>query len=656
MRVLNLGILAHVDAGKTTLTERLLHSAGVIDTVGSVDAGSTQTDFLPLERQRGITIKSAVVNFTIDDVGVNLIDTPGHPDFIAEVERILCTLDGAVVVISAVEGVQAQTRVLMRTLHRLRIPTLFFVNKIDRAGAADERLIESISLRLTPACVPMGSVRDIGTRTARFSPFDANDPRLEDRMVDVVADQDETFLEAYATGDGMLNAAEVRRRLVELTAEGTAHPVYFGSALTGKGVDDLLTAIPQLLPAREPPVTGDLAGTVFKIERGPSGEKIAFVRIFSGSLHARDVVHHPRGDDKVTAMTLFENGHSVPYRQLTAGRIGRVWGLSSARIGDSIGSSPAPPAAHYFAPPTLETAIAPAKPDEKARLHAALTALAEQDPLINLRQDDLRGELYVSLYGEVQKEVIQATLVLEFGVEAAFSRTTQICIERVCGTGRAVEVMRKDGNPFLATIGLTVEPRAEGSGIEFRLEADLNSMPRYVYSSTDLFGAAMREYVEDTLREGLKGWQVTDCLVRMTGCDYSAPSTGARDYRLLTPLVLMAALKDAGTVACEPVSAFRLELQPDCLPAVLSLIRRLDATTTGSETLGEVSILHGRIPAERVHEMRQMIPSLTRGEGVLEVEFGGYKSLDPENSPSRPRSDLNPLNRKEYLLRLAGRI
>jgi ribosomal protection tetracycline resistance protein len=136
MRHLNLGILAHVDAGKTTLTERLLHNAGVIHTLGSVDAGNTQTDFLPLERQRGITIKSAVVNFSIGDVGVNLIDTPGHPDFIAEVERVLCTLDGAILVVSAVEGVQAQTRVLMRTLQRLRIPTLVFVNKIDRMGAA----------------------------------------------------------------------------------------------------------------------------------------------------------------------------------------------------------------------------------------------------------------------------------------------------------------------------------------------------------------------------------------------------------------------------------------------------------------------------------------------------------------------------------------
>src|SRR5260221_12203720 len=162
MKYINIGIVAHVDAGKTSLTERLLFTAGVINEIGSVDAGSTQTDTLALERQRGITIKAAVVSFVIDDVTVNLIDTPGHPDFIAEVERVLSVLDGAVLVISAVEGVQAQTRVLMRALQRLHIPTLIFVNKIDRGGAGDDRVLNAISERLSAAIVPLGSVHAIG--------------------------------------------------------------------------------------------------------------------------------------------------------------------------------------------------------------------------------------------------------------------------------------------------------------------------------------------------------------------------------------------------------------------------------------------------------------------------------------------------------------
>src|SRR5450432_1163680 len=188
MRTLNLGILAHVDAGKTSLTERLLYAAGVIDRIGSVDDGNTQTDSLALERQRGITIKSAVVSFVVNDVTINLIDTPGHPDFIAEVERVLSVLDGAVLVISAVEGVQAQTRVLMRTLQRLGIPVLMFVNKVDRAGADGERVLRSITAKLIPAIVSMGSVRGLGTRGADYVPYDAGDAGFTAALADVLAD------------------------------------------------------------------------------------------------------------------------------------------------------------------------------------------------------------------------------------------------------------------------------------------------------------------------------------------------------------------------------------------------------------------------------------------------------------------------------------
>src|ERR687889_1299359 len=170
MRTLNLGILAHVDAGKTTLTERLLFAAGAIDKVGSVDAGTTQTDSLELERERGITISSAVASFTLGDLAVNLVDTPGHPDFIAEVERVLGVLDGAVLVVSAVEGVQPQTPLLFRALERLHVPTLLFLNKIDRSGADPGRVLDSIAKRLTPAVVPMGDATDLGTPQAAFRP------------------------------------------------------------------------------------------------------------------------------------------------------------------------------------------------------------------------------------------------------------------------------------------------------------------------------------------------------------------------------------------------------------------------------------------------------------------------------------------------------
>src|SRR5919202_6086036 len=216
--MLNLGILAHVDAGKTTLTERLRHAAGVIDAIGSVDRGDTQTDTLALERRRGITIRSAVVSFTVDDVTVNLIDTPGHPDFIAEVERALGVLDGAVLVISAVEGVQAQTRVLMRTLQRLRIPTLLFINKIDRGGAQYERVLQSIAERLTPAIIPMGSTHELGTRTARFEPYSAADADFTSQLADRLADHDDALLAAYLADETLISYHQLRCALTAQTA------------------------------------------------------------------------------------------------------------------------------------------------------------------------------------------------------------------------------------------------------------------------------------------------------------------------------------------------------------------------------------------------------------------------------------------------------
>ncbi len=522
-RTLNLGILAHVDAGKTTLTERLLHAAGVIDELGSVDDGTTQTDTLTLERQRGITIKSAVVSFAVDDVTVNLIDTPGHPDFIAEVERVLSVLDGAVLVLSAVEGVQAQTSVLMRALQRLQVPTLLFVNKIDRVGADPERVLAQIAERLTPAAVPMGSTSGLGTRGASFAPSTRGDD-----LVPVLAERDEELLAAYVEDEASLPYDAIRGKLADQSRRALVHPVYFGSAMTGAGVDALMESLAELLPAFAGDSEAPLSGTVFKIERGPAGEKVAYVRLFSGTLKTRDRVRFgEQHEGKVTAIRVFDRGPSAPHGSVRAGQIGQVWGLGAVQVGDAVGVSP-PRARRMFAPPTLETVIQPADPAEKGALRSALAQLAEQDPLIDVRQDDERQELSVSLYGEVQKEVVQATLAADYGLEVTFRETTTICIERPVGTGAALELLGEGGNPFLATVGLRVAPGPLGSGICVALDVEVGSLPLYVYGAVEPFRQALEETVRGTLREGLYGWQVADCAVTLTQCAYAAPSTGAQ--------------------------------------------------------------------------------------------------------------------------------
>src|ERR1017187_4847501 len=261
-KTLNLGILAHVDAGKTTLTERLLYAAGVIDEIGSVDDGTTQTDSLALEQQRGITIKSAVVSFPVKDVTVNLIDTPGHPDFIAEVERTLAVLDGAVLVISAVEGVQAQTRVLMRALRRLALPSLIFVNKIDRGGARGETVLAEIREKLPAGVVPMGSVRGPATRTAVFIPCGAGDRAFMARLADVIADHDDEFLAAYLDDEIAIPYGRLRGGLAAGVRRGLVHPVSSGSAITGAGMDALVAALRELLPTAQHDTDGPVSGIV----------------------------------------------------------------------------------------------------------------------------------------------------------------------------------------------------------------------------------------------------------------------------------------------------------------------------------------------------------------------------------------------------------
>jgi ribosomal protection tetracycline resistance protein len=656
MLSLNLGILAHVDAGKTSLTERLLFTTGVIRKLGSVDTGSTQTDSLALERQRGITIKAAVVSFAIDEVTVNLIDTPGHPDFIAEVERVLSVLDGAVLVISAVEGVQAQTRVLMRVLQRLRIPTLLFINKIDRGGAQVEPLLQRIAETLSPAILLLGTVSGLGTRSAQFTPYGTDDAAFTATLVERLAEHDDALLAAYVDNAMAVSYHQLRSKLAVQTQQALIHPVFFGSAITGAGVDALIAGIRELLPAAAGDGDGPAAGTVFKIERGAAGEKIAYLRMFSGTVHVRDRVNYGADQEgRVTAIHVFDRGPAVQQASVQAGQIGKLWGLHEVRIGDAIGRAQTAGERRYFAPPTLETVIVPRHAADKAALHVALTQLTEQDPLINLRQDDIRQELFLSLYGEVQKEVIQETLAIDYDIEVDFRETTVICIERLLGSGANVELLGKDDNPFLATVGLRIEPGALDAGIEFRLDVKVESMPLFIYKAAEEFRQAMEQTVQETLRQGLYGWQVHDCIVTLTHSGYVSPSSTPRDFRLLTPLVLMSALQQADTVVCEPLHHFHLELPADTYGRLLPILAQVRAVPQTPVMRGTACLLEGEIPAARVHELQQQLPALTRGEGVLECSFARYEPMRTP-FPTRPRTDNNPLNRKEYLLNVLRRV
>src|SRR6188472_1734374 len=657
MRTLNLGILAHVDAGKTTLTERLLFSAGAIDHVGTVDAGTTQTDSLDLERERGITIRSAVASFLVGDLAVNLVDTPGHPDFIAEVERVLGVLDGAVLVVSAVEGVQPQTPLLFRALRRLNVPTLIFVNKVDRAGADPDGVLATMARRLSPDVVPMGS--DAASRT---------------RQLEVLAEHDEAMLRAFVgddTGDGgALPDRQLRQALAAQTRAGWVHPVFFGSAARGIGIEDLLAGIDELLAGDTGDPDATVSGRVFKIERTAAGERVAYVRLFAGTLRPRQRVRVGAGDEaKPTSVKVFAPAGAPRRDVLTAGEMAAMRGLGAVRVGDAVGQPPPGEAeTARFPRPALEAVVVARKPDEAGSLRAALNQLAEQDPLIDVRQDDHRHEIAVSLYGEVQKEVIGATLEREYGIAADFRETTTVCIERVAGAGEAEEVIRakthtnitgrsspQSTNPFKATLALRIEPTAPGSGIELRADVEPRLVPLYLFKTSETFVAQMESFVREALEEGLAGWQVTDCRVTMLDCGYTSPETSTGDFRRLTQLVLMTALERAGTWVCEPLADIDLEMPSSTAPGVLGAVGRFGGRVTGQFSANGVSRATVVMPVARVRTLQHQLPGLSMGEGILESRPGGYQPVGGDNPPRRERSSPSPLDREAWLASLAKR-
>ncbi|WP_242307994.1 TetM/TetW/TetO/TetS family tetracycline resistance ribosomal protection protein [Bacillus cereus group sp. BfR-BA-01524] len=641
MTTINIGIVAHVDAGKTSLTERILYETNVIKEVGRVDSGSTQTDSMELERQRGITIKASVVSFLIDDVKVNVIDTPGHADFIAEVERSFSVLDGAILVISAVEGVQAQTKILMRTLQKLNIPTILFVNKIDRSGANSEKVIKQIKTILSNEAFPFYSAQNEGTKEARIIEYKSYDDCIER-----LAPYNESLLESYVNNE-IVTDALLRKELEKQIQQANVYPIFFGSAMTGIGVTELLKNISALFPANKSAENEILSGVVFKIERESSGEKIAYVRLFSGSLHVRKYVDIQRGEslphkEKIKKMCLFHNGDAVQTSTVPSGDFCKVWGLSDIKIGDILGERTDYIKDIHFAEPQMEAAIDAVPMERIHDLYAALMELCEEDPLIQVWKDDVHNELYIRLFGEVQKEVIETTLFEKYNLQVTFSNTRVVCIEKPIGVGNNVEVMGEKENPFYATIGFKIERGELNSGITYNLGVELGSLPL-------AFHKAIEDTVFQTLKQGLYGWEVTDISVTLTHTGYASPVTTASDFRNLTPLVLMDALKQAETYVYEPVNEFELTVPEQAISTAMYKLAAIPATFAEPILYNDSYQLTGALPVAKTENFKRMLHSFTEGEGIFTTKPSGFTKLKPP-FPTRKRVDYNPLNRKDYLL------
>ncbi|WP_242245872.1 translation factor GTPase family protein [Bacillus cereus group sp. BfR-BA-01523] len=641
MTTINIGIVAHVDAGKTSLTERILFETNVIQEVGRVDSGNTQTDSMELERQRGITIKASVVSFFIDDLKVNVIDTPGHADFIAEVERSFRVLDGAILVISAVEGVQAQTKILMQTLQKLNIPTILFVNKIDRSGANTEKVVKQIKELLSNEACPFYFVENEGTKDARIIEYKSYDGCME-----LLAPFNESLLESYVNNE-IIPDALLRKELEKQILQANVFPIFFGSAMTGIGVTELLKNISALIPATKSAQNETLSGVVFKIERESSGEKIAYVRLFSGCLHVRKYVDIQRGEslphkEKIKKMCMFYNGTAVQASTVQSGEFCKVWGLSDIKIGDIIGEQTDYIKDIHFAEPQMEAAIEAVPKERIHDLYAALMDLCEEDPLIKVWKDDIHNELYIRLFGEVQKEVIETTLFEKYNLQVTFSNTRVVCIEKPIGIGNSAELMGEKTNPFYATIGFKVERGELNSGITYKLGVELGSLPL-------AFHKAIEDTVFQSLKQGLYGWEVTDIIVTLTHTGYASPVTTASDFRNLTPLVLMDALKHAETCAFEPVNEFELTVPEHAISTAMYKLAAIPATFAEPTLHNDSYHLTGSLPVAKIEDFKRMLHSFTEGEGIFITKPTGFTKLTAP-FPTRKRVDFNPLNRKDYLL------
>ena len=651
-KTINIGIVAHVDAGKTSLTERILYETHVISAVGRVDSGTTQTDTLDLEKRRGITIKASVVSFRLNDLKVNLIDTPGHADFLAEVERSLSVLDGAVLVISAVEGVQAQTRTLYAALARLGIPIVIFINKIDRAGAQAGALLQRIEARLGARVIPLNTPALLGTRDACVTPTDPRDPAIRRAWVEQLALADDRLLAAYVEGQEV-SAARAWEALTRQTRAAAISPVFYGSAITGAGVSNLLAHLGDLTPSQTSRDGAPLSATVFKLEREASGEKVAYLRLYAGGLRVKErVILQRRALDgaiithsaKIQGLRLFEQGKTAPAQQAGAGEFCKVWGLKEAQVGDVAGVWSEAIKSLRFATPRLEARIEPQFPEQGRQLYQALLELAEEDPLIAVLKDEVHQSLSLRIFGEVQQEVIEATLLERYGLAVRFAGTGAICVEKPRGVGQALEIMGAPDNPFKATAGFLVEPGAAGSGVTYRIVP--GALPLH-------FHKTIEETARATLAQGLYGWEVTDIAITLTHTGYNShrdDGTKRIDFADLVPLVLLEALAQAGTDVYEPVNQFELSAPVRSLSVALYKLASLRAVYEQPTIHDETFLLTGALPVATTEAFRRALPSFTEGEGDFIVQGGGYRLVESAY-PTRKRLDRDPLNRGEYLLR-----
>lgn len=619
MNIRNLAILAHVDAGKTTVTERILYLCGGVKSAGSVDAGTAHTDTLSVERARGISVKAAAASCTWKDTTLTLVDTPGHADFAAEVERSLWPVDGAVLVVSAAEGVQAQTEIIFSALRAAHIPVLFFINKVDRIGADRDRTLAQI--------------RDLLGAPA-VAAWDAQ------ALTEAACENDEELLEAYLEGRAP-DPEQQRTALARAVAAGELTPALSGSALRGEGVEALLDAIVDLLPPPMPADDGPLCGVVFAVSQDKTMGRAAQVRLFSGSLSNRQMV----GENKLTQIRVLRGTRWEDRGELHAGEIGAVYGLEGVRAGDVLGDEALLPPGRLnnrFAQPLLSAKVEPEDEKDLRALKAALEELSAEDPHLNAQWSPFTHELYVHLMGSIQIEVLSVLIEERFGLHCRFSPPTVMYKETIANEtdGFVAYTMPK---PCWAIMKFHLTPLPPGSGVTYTATVPPTAIkPRYLKQ--------VEQTIPRALEQGMLGWEVTDIAIELyDGSDHQW-HTHPLDFALATPMGLMDGLQRGGPVLLEPMLHCRFTVPSSCGGRLMSDLSTMRARFDAPQLRGEMMVLEADVPAATSLDYPVTLAAYTGGRGAMVSRLAGYEPCPLELGATCPRRGVHPLDTARYIL------
>ncbi len=651
-RILNIGIFAHVDAGKTTLTEQLLLVSGRIRQAGSVDSGTAQTDFLSVERERGISVMAATTGMTWRGYRINIIDTPGHMDFAGETERALAALDGAVLVVSAVEGVQSHTENLWRAFAAMGIPCVVFINKIDRVGSDAVGVVRSLGELDGLTSLVLSEPADEGTRTCTVSPRFPDDEAL----TELLAEFSDEAAEAYIGGEplpqerrmALLRQAVHRRQIT---------PILCGSSLLSVGVEALLDAVTDYLPPASLRQSEELSGLIFKIEHDRSMGKIAHVRLFGGRIRNRDPL--PLNEDlaadgtalppqKVTQIRKCNGSRYVDEGEIGPGDIAALCGLTRARVFDTIGAYRMSDA-YRLANPYLTVKVTPAETGELTALVTAIRELCDEDPLIDYKWERSEREIHISITGEIQREIIEVLLRERYGLAAHFSPPSVIYRETPARAGIGFEAYTMP-KPCWAVVRFGIEPLPRGAGIQY----DGGNVPHnklfYKYQSH------IKSAFYTSLEQGNYGWALTDMRVTLLDGEHHTIHTHPLDFFVATPMALRDGIRNTGTTLLEPMLNARITVPDRLLGTVISDITVMRGEFDDPVIKRDRCTIACRLPVATSLDYPVRLAAQSGGRAVYATHFGGYRECPLELGATTPRRGIDPLDRAKWILYARGAI